>query len=113
MASLMIRVLVLFLLWLAGAAPGPAPSMGIVIAVDLKGDGRNTSADDSHLTSRDDTQQGTLWFRVRLFGLNADARGVNLVVDTAGADAGRMSWWSAIGGPGRVRVSSVALTLDD
>jgi hypothetical protein len=113
MASLMIRVLVLFLLWLAGATHGLAPGIRIVVTVDHQGDGRNTSADDSHLTSRDDTQQGTLWFRVRLFGLNADARGVSLVVDTGGADAGRMNWWSAIGGPGRVRLSSVALTLDD
>jgi hypothetical protein len=61
MASLMIRLLVLFLLWLAGAAPGPAPSIGIVIAVDLNGDSRNTlAADVAHLPHRNDTPQKML-----------------------------------------------------
>jgi hypothetical protein len=114
MASLMIRLLLLFLLWLAGAAPGPVPSLGIVIAVDLKGDGRETSvADAAHLSYRNDTPQDMLSFRVRPFGRsNPDSFGLNIVVDTYGADAGRMNWWGAIG-LGRVRVSSVVLMLDD
>jgi hypothetical protein len=111
MASLMIRLLVLFLLWPAGAAPGPVPNIAIVIAVDLNGNGRDASVADA---AHSDTAQRMLSFRVRPFGRsNADAFGVDIVVDTYGADAGRMNWWNPIGGPGRVRVSSVALMLDD
>ena len=66
-----------------------------VLTPDAKGDGRDASlADAAMLSYRYDKQQDFLWFRVSLYGApNAQAFGVNIVIDTGVDDAGKTNWW--------------------
>jgi pimeloyl-ACP methyl ester carboxylesterase len=100
MRRVTIRLVLLFSVWLSGAALGPLTgetTVWNVIAVDPKNDGREPSlADAAQLSYRYDSQADMLWFRVSLFGTpNADAFGVNIAVDTTVTDAARMNWWGA------------------
>jgi pimeloyl-ACP methyl ester carboxylesterase len=68
-----------------------------VLAFDGKGDGRDGSlADAAQLAYRYDRQTDILWFRIALYGEpNRDAFGVNLLIDTGGDEATKISWWGA------------------
>jgi pimeloyl-ACP methyl ester carboxylesterase len=77
------------------AALGTGRTIWTVVAVDPKGDGRDSSlADAAQLSWRYDESDDMLWFRVSLFGqLNADAFGVNIAVDTGATDTQKTTWW--------------------
>ena len=81
------------------AAPGPGPGSRVwnVVAVDPKGDARDSSlADAAQLSYRYDEPAGMLWFRVSVFGgLNADAFGVTIAVDTGATQSQKANWWGA------------------
>src|SRR5882762_4405723 len=76
---------------------GVTAQVWTVIAVDLKGDGRDPSLPDAaQLSYRYDKRQDLLWFRVTLYGkANEESFGVNIVVDTGVDDADKMNWWGA------------------
>ncbi len=84
---------------LLAAAPGPGPGSRVwtVVAVDPKGDARDSSlADAAQLSYRYDEPAGMLWFRVSMFGgLNADAFGVTIAVDTGATQSEKANWWGA------------------
>jgi len=84
---------------LLAAAPGPGPGSRVwtVVAVDPKGDARDSSlADAAQLSYRYDDPAGMLWFRVSMFGgLNADSFGVTIGVDTGAAQSEKANWWGA------------------
>src|SRR2546427_3891957 len=74
-----------------------AAQVWTVLTFDSRGDGRDPSlADAAQLAYRYDKQQDFLWFRIALYGQpNKDAFGVNLVIDTGGDEASKLSWWGA------------------
>lgn len=75
----------------------PVHQIWTVLAFDAKDDGRDPSLPDAaQLSYRYDKQEDMLWFRVSLYGKpNEEAFGVNIVLDTGGDDAAKMSWWGA------------------
>src|SRR5438552_10014428 len=68
-----------------------------VLTFDGKGDGRDPAlADAAQLAYRYDKDLDFLWFRIALYGLpNAQAFGVNIVIDTGGDEAAKMNWWGS------------------
>lgn len=66
-----------------------------VISFDGKGDGRDPSLPDAaQLAYRYDKEQDILWFRIAVYGkANEQAFGVNLVIDSGGDEASKISWW--------------------
>jgi len=79
---------------------GPTPrsdQVWTVLNFDARADGRDPAlADAAMLGYRYDKQQDFLWFRVSLYDVpNAEAFGVNIVLDTGVDDAARMNWWGA------------------
>ena len=82
---------------LLGAAPGRGSSVWTVAAIDPKGDARDpSSADAAQLSYRYDESAGMLWFRLSVFGgLNADAFGVTIAVDTGATEREKANWWGA------------------
>jgi pimeloyl-ACP methyl ester carboxylesterase len=95
MARLIVRLILLFVLWLVDAAPDSNAHLWTVIAVDPKGDVRDTSLPDAaQLSYRYDKERDMLWFRVSLFGRpDANAFGVNIAVDTGTDGADKLNWW--------------------
>ena len=85
----------LVLAWLASAAPEPKQTVWNVIAVDGRGDGRDSAlADAAQLSYRYDAELDMLWFRVSVFSrLNADGFSINIAVDTGAAEADKTNWW--------------------
>jgi len=86
------------LLWIAAGAICAAqttPTVWTVLAVDARGDGRDSSlADAAQLSYRYDKQDDTLWFRLTLYGRpNEQSFGVNIVVDTGADNVDKMNWW--------------------
>jgi pimeloyl-ACP methyl ester carboxylesterase len=74
---------------------GPAAQVWTVLTFDGKGDGRDPLlADAAQLSYRFDKEQDFLWFRISLYGNpNAQAFGVNIVIDTGVDDSAKMNWW--------------------
>ena len=89
--------ILLLLAWVVVVAVGATAEIWTVLAVDPKGDGRDSSlADAAQLSYRYDKQQDLLWFRVSLYDKpNEESFGVNIVLDTGADDAAKMNWWGA------------------
>ena len=111
MARLIIRFILLFVLWLVDAAPNSTAHVWTVIAVDPKGDTRDSSlADAAQLSYRYDKPLDMLWFRVSLFGRPAaNELGVKIAVDTGANDDRQITAWST---PTNVRPNNLQLDLD-
>jgi len=96
---LLLRIsrILLLLAFIIVVPVGATAQVWTVLAVDPKGDSRDSSlADAAQLSYRYDKQQDFLWFRVSLYGKpNEESFGVNIVVDTGAEDAAKMSWWGA------------------
>jgi pimeloyl-ACP methyl ester carboxylesterase len=77
------------------AAPGPAATIWTVVGFDPPGDGRKPAmADAAQLSYRYDQSDGTMWFRLSLFGrFNVEAFGVNVAVDTGTPGRQKANWW--------------------
>ena len=89
--------IVLLLAFIVIAPVGAIAQVWTVVGFDAKGDGRDPSlADAATLSYRYDKQQDFLWFRVSLYGVpDEQSFGVNLVFDTGGEEAAKVSWWGA------------------
>jgi pimeloyl-ACP methyl ester carboxylesterase len=89
--------ILLLLAFIAITPAVAAAQVYTVLAFDGKGDGRDSSlADAAQLAYRYDKERDFLWFRIALYGLpNAQAFGVNIVIDTGGDDAAKMNWWGS------------------
>jgi pimeloyl-ACP methyl ester carboxylesterase len=109
MARLIIRLILLFVVWLMDAPPGSTGHVWSVIAVDPKGDVRDSSlADAAQLSYRYDEPRDMLWFRVSLFGRPpANEFGVKIAVDTGANDDREITAWST-----RANVSPNNLQLE-
>ena len=69
MAQLILRLILLFTLWLIGIPRADTPQIWSVIAIDAKGDAREAAlADVAQLAYRYDKTLDTLWFRIGLYG---------------------------------------------
>jgi pimeloyl-ACP methyl ester carboxylesterase len=87
--------IVLLLVFIMIAHVGTIAQIWTVVGFDSKGDARDPSlADAATLSFRYDKQQDFLWFRVSLYSLPSEqVFGVNLVFDTGGNEADKLSWW--------------------
>lgn len=92
-----LATLALLMLLRGSLEQAPPVHLWTVLAFDAKDDGRDPSLPDAaQLSYRYDKQEDMLWFRVSLYGKpNEEDFGVNIVLDTGGDDAAKMSWWGA------------------
>ena len=111
MARLIIRLILLFVVWLMDAGSNSPGHIWSVIAVDPKGDVRDSSpADAAQLSYRYDKARDMLWFRISLFGRPpANEFGVRIAVDTAANDGRQITAWSTAA---NVRPSNLQLEID-
>ncbi|PWT83645.1 MAG: hypothetical protein C5B44_00240 [Acidobacteria bacterium] len=89
---------ILLLICLTVFAGGNASAqIWTVLTADPKGDSLDSSlADAAQLSYRYDKEQDLIWFRITLYDPpNREAFGLNIVVDTGGDDATKVSWWGA------------------
>jgi pimeloyl-ACP methyl ester carboxylesterase len=91
--------MMLLTLLLTGAAPTPAaaPStVWTVIAADPKGDAPEQGVDAAQLAYQYDAQREMVWFRLGTYGgLNAEAFGVTIAMDTGASDTPKTQWWGS------------------
>jgi pimeloyl-ACP methyl ester carboxylesterase len=68
-----------------------------VLTFDAKGDGKDSAlADAAQLSYHYDNKQDLISFRIDLYGQpNQQAFGVNVVVDSGGAEGNKVNWWGA------------------
>src|SRR5262245_49532716 len=94
MVQLMIRMLLLFLLWLVGATVDSTPQIWSVIGIDLMSDARDGSqADAAQLAYHYDEVGDRLWFRIGLYGKPAATTlAVTIAVDAGGSEAHKTRW---------------------